>query len=458
MAHVATKPSKPSSNISEIVSKFAKVCKLRSIGVIPSENTNQHNQHHHHYHCYHNPNDNTSPLGEDSSDATEEMECDGEKVHPQPIEVSSRSTVCGDGEITELFDTVSALKLAYIQLQEAHIPYSSDKIIAADELIVARLEALCKIKRVYKEKQFSNKEKLESSGCSRLKVRIAAGERLLKDLKSQVKAKSSEILRLQQELQGLELGNMELVEKVRQISLAKKNARLLSISALNDAFNAASKSIHDFAKPLISLMKASGWDLDLAAKSIGDAVVYSKRSHKKYAFEAYISRRMFYGFTFKSYNVSAIMRFDDPIDALTEYPNSDFGEFCRKKFLLVVHPMLEASFFGNLDHRTFVLSGKHPRTPFYQIFAKMAKWVWVLQGIATSIDPEAKIFTVDRGSKFSDVHMESVEEDMKGAAVADGERATRRVELMVMPGFKIGESWLRSLVYLSNLKPSPGKC
>nr|POE99143.1 irk-interacting protein [Quercus suber] len=81
----------------------------------------------------------------------------------------------------------------------------------------------------------------------------------------------------------------------------------------------------------------------------------------------------------------------------------------------------------------------------------MAKWVWVLQGIAASINPKAKLFTVKRGSKFSDVHMESVEEDMEGAVEAD-EQAMRRVELMVMPGFQIGDTLLRSRVYLSKLK------
>ncbi|KAJ6952903.1 hypothetical protein NC653_041906 [Populus alba x Populus x berolinensis] len=54
--------------------------------------------------------------------------------------------------------------------------------------------------------------------------------------------------------------------------------------------------------------------------------------------------------------------------------------------------MMEMCFFRNLDQRMFVLSGKHPRTPFYQIFARMAKWVWILQGIATSIDPISQIF------------------------------------------------------------------
>lgn len=449
MENATFKPSKPSSNISEIVSKFTKVCKLRSIGVFPSESPKQKQHHHQHQSC-HNPKNNTAPV-EEGSDDTEEKECVSEKIHPQPIEVKSKSNVCGEGEIVKLFDTVSALKFAYVALQEAHIPYNPDKIIDADQLVVAQLESLCKIKRSYKEKQFTSKAELDSSTCSDLQVEVELSERVLEDLRSQVKAKNSEILRLQEGLQDLELGNIGLAEKMRQISLEKKIPTVSSIATLEDAFKATTKSIHDFAKPLISLMKASGWELDQAANSIEDSVVYSKRSHKKYAFEAYIARRMFCGIGFKSYNVDDIMRFDNPIDALTEYPNSDFAKFCSKKYLFVVHQLLEVSFFGNLDHRAFVLSGKHPRTPFYQIFAKMAKWVWVLLGIAASINPKAKLFTVKRGSKFSNVHMESVEEDMEGAVEAD-EQAMHRVELMVMPGFKIGDKLLRSRVYLSKLK------
>lgn len=93
-------------------------------------------------------------------------------------------------------------------------------------------------------------------------------------------------------------------------------------------FKTASKSINDFAKPMISLMMALGWDLDLAAKPIDDGVTYSRRSHKKYTFEAYIAWRMFHGMLLESYD---IMKFADPVDALIENPNSGFVKFCRKK-------------------------------------------------------------------------------------------------------------------------------
>ncbi|XP_030506267.2 protein GRAVITROPIC IN THE LIGHT 1 [Cannabis sativa] len=436
MEVVAAKPFKTSSNISEFVSKFAKVCKLRSIGVFASEN-------------------NASLVVDDNSrDLTEETGFEGQKVHPHPAEVSGKNN--GETEMEKLFEIVSALKSSYIRLQEAHIPYNPKLIIAANKLVVAELEALCKIKRAYKEKQFRRFES-DLSHIALLQAKIEVNEGFVEELKFQVKAKNSEIKQLAQELRELDNGNAKLAEKVKQMNVERKFAVVYNVNTFQKAFAATSKSIHDFAKPLISLMKASGWNLDLAAKSIGGEVVYSKRSHKKYAFEAYIGRRMFSGMTLQGYNVDDVMRFDDPIDALINDPDSEFSKFCGKKYLLVVHPIMEASFFGNLDYRTLALSGKHPRTPFYQIFAKMAKWVWVLQGIAGSLDPKARAFAVNRGSKFSDAYMESVEEDKEGAVCSVQPESMRRVEFMVMPGFKIGETLLKSRVYLSKVEFPLGK-
>lgn len=369
--------------------------------------------------------------GSDNTHTTDENVSTGVKVHPQPLEVLSRkSDVLSNMEVSKLFEMVSSLKLAYIRCQEAHVPYDLEKIKAADEHFIAELEAVCKIESLYEEKKSL---KLDSS--------ISDVERKLEKLKSQVKDRESEIACLRQELQGLKVGNLFLLEKIKRENHRRKNLRVLDLNMFEDSFKAASKSIHDFAKPLIALMKAMNWDLDLAANSIENGVVYSKRCHKKYVYEAYISRRLFSRISLHSYNVDDIMRFDDPIDFLMENPNSDFARFCSEKYLLVIHPSMEASFFGNLDHRMLVSSGKHPRTTFYQVFAKMAKWVWILQGVATTIDSEAKLFAVNRGCDFSDNYMESVEDTCD-------EQISGKVEFMVMPGFKIKDAILKSRVYL----------
>ncbi|KAJ1378815.1 hypothetical protein SESBI_47452 [Sesbania bispinosa] len=433
-----TKPVRPNSNISEMVCKFAKVCKLKSIGVFSSEIPNLHH--------LHRPICNEAPLSEN---ITEEIRCYDQKIHPHPIEVLNKEDAFSGFEVMKkIFDVVSALKLAYLQLQQAHIPYDPKKIVAADDQVVAELEKLCKFKREYKEIQ-CKKARLNAARSDLLLAEVLAKEAILGKLKSQNSAKDSEILRLRRRLHDLEMGNKNLTEKVRQMRLEKRKESVLSVTKFQDVFKSASKSIHDFAKPLISLMKASGWDLDKAAKSIENAAVYSKRCDKKYAFEAYIARRMFHGVALTSYDVSDIMKFDDPFDALMENPDSEFAKFCQEKYLLVVHPKMEESFFGNLDHRTLITSGKHPRTEFYQLFAKMAKWVWVLLGSAVSIDPDATLFSVSRGSMFSSFYMESDEEEKESAILSDKEGASYKVEFMIMPGFKIGQMVVKSRVYIS---------
>lgn len=437
--------AKTSSSITEIVSKFAKIFRFIPIGIFPFENRilRLHN---------HSLNESDKTLGEDSSVTSEARKFDLEKFcsHPEEVQIPTK-TACDDFDIVKLLDMVSALKSAYIKLQEAHLPYDTEKIVAADECVVAHLQALCKLKRAYKEKQ-SAKVKSYVSELSSICAKVEASGKLLGKLKADVKAKESQILHLQERLRGLNSANAELAEKMDKQSLGSLKARVLDIFFFQEIFMTASKSIHDFAKPLISLMKAAGWDLNLAAYSIEGPVVYSKSSHKKYAFEAYIARRMFHGISLQSYCIDDIMHFDDPIDAVIAHPESGFAQFCREKYLIVVHPKLEASFFGNLDQRAFVTRGKHPRTPFYHAFVKMAKWIWIIQGIVATIDSKAKIFSVKKGCLYSDTYMESVEEVSPDASRTNKE-AMFKVEFMVMPGFRIGKTVVRSRVYLSRTLP-----
>ncbi|CAI0549117.1 unnamed protein product [Linum tenue] len=420
------KPLKPSSNITvEMVSKIAKVWRLRSIGVFSGENP--HSQTH--------PTGIRKPhlMGESSSsDATG-------RTGSGRVASKSGKLTGGDKDLLTLFDSVSALKLAYIQLQEAHVPYNPDKIVAADEIVMSQLRTLCNIRRSVKEKQFE-KSKLESSRLDSLRAEVEAKERVLEQLKAQTGARDAEIARLRKEFHDLATTNLQLAETIKARILEKRSWKVIDAAMFEEIFRLACNSIHDFAKPMINLMKASGWDLDLAAYAVVNGATYSKRSHKKYAFEAYVSRRMFHGMSLKLCDVGDVMRYDDPIESLIENPNSGFANFCGKKYLFIVHPVMEICFFRNLDHRMLVISGKHPRTPLYQIFVRMAKWIWVLHGIATSIDPQAKVFAVSRGSEFSEVYMESVEENTE---------VNCKVEFMVMPGFRIGDNLVKSRVYLS---------
>ncbi|KAH6765732.1 hypothetical protein C2S52_016715 [Perilla frutescens var. hirtella] len=433
----SSKPLKPPSNISDIVSKFAKVCKFRSIGVFnASENADQ-------GHVY--PmisGDNACLLDEESG---EDVLFHAKKIYPTHAEVQKSGNVCAHVEITQLFDTLLALKIAYVKLQEAHIPYDLQKVRVADEEVMFQLETLGKIKKAYKEKLL--KEANSISACSALFLaEVQVKERALEKLKSQAKNKGKKVANLRKQLQELEMKNKKLSEEIEEREREKFAG--LNHYSLESVVKAVGIAIHDFAKPLIALMKHSDWDLDQAANAIQSSVVYAKRSHKKFAFEAYIARRMFHGFLQQPCFLGNIMKLDDPIVALMEDPQSSFARFCRRKYMLVVHPRMEESFFGNLDHRNFVANGIHPYTPFYRAFVRMARCVWYLQALIAYIEPEAEIFGVKQGVEFSDVYMEVVDE-LKEYKTMDNERERYRVEFMVMPGFKLMGTLIRSQVYVS---------
>ncbi|XP_078439917.1 uncharacterized protein LOC144710117 [Wolffia australiana] len=221
----------------------------------------------------------------------------------------------------------------------------------------------------------------------------------------------------------------------------------------------AYRAIHGFSKALVNMMKAAGWDLDAAAGAVEPGAVYSKRAHKKFAFEAFLCRKMFAGFEggavpepdredelLMEYQT---MRSADAMEVLGQNPDSEFGKFCRERFLALVHPKMEGSFFGNLDQRGYVAKGGHPRTPFYQAFLKMAKSVWLLQRLALSLGSKFKVFRVEKGSGFEEICMQSV-------VPVEGEELGPRIRVgfMVMPGFVVAGRVVKSLVYLPGCRSS----
>ncbi|XP_047091389.1 protein GRAVITROPIC IN THE LIGHT 1-like [Lolium rigidum] len=403
-----------------------------------------------------------------------------QKVYPQPIDENMNQNMDSmDSMIGRIFNNISSLKAAYIQLQEAHTPYDPDKIQTADKRVIDELTRLSELKHTYREK--NPKPIAASPQDSRLLSEIQEQQNLLKTyevmvkkFQSQIQNRDTEITHLQQQIDEAKHRKSKLEKKLKQRGLLNKESEesdeeenYFSIELTPSLFTSAAdnsyQSIHDFSKPLINMMKAAGWDLDAAANAIEPDVVYARRAHKKYAFESYICQRMFSGFHEESFSVKdatatvsneaffhqfLAVRAMDPLDVLSQNPDSVFGKFCRSKYLLLVHPKMEGSFFGNMDQRNYVMSGGHPRTPFYQAFLKLAKSIWLLHRLAYSFDPKVRVFQVKKGSEFSEIHMESVVKNI----VLDEGAERPKVGLMVMPGFMIGTSVIQARVYLSNVK------
>ncbi|KAL6565861.1 hypothetical protein OROHE_004916 [Orobanche hederae] len=410
---------------------------------------------------------------------TQLRETSNQKVHPQPMdEATNQNPEAMEALVSRIFTNISSLKSAYIQLQAAHTPYDTDKIQAADKLVISELKNLSELKHFYRE--HNPKPVCVSPQDSRLAAEIQEQQSLLKTyevmvkkFQSEIQNKDSEILQLEQQIQEANQKRVKLEKNLKLRGLSAKgsegsgsengNTLDLSPDLFKSAVANASKAIHDFSKPLINMMKAAEWDLDAAANSIEPNVIYAKRAHKKYAFESHICQRMFIGFQDESFSIKPestmitkeslfqqyiALREMDPLDAVGQGSDTMFEKFCRTKYLLLVHQKMESSFFGNLDQRNYIMGGGHPRTAFYQAFLKLAKAVWLVHRLAHSFDPSVKIFQVKRDSEFSDVYMESVVKDF---IVEDGDEKPK-VGLMVMPGFWIGGSAIQSQVYLTGIK------
>ncbi|XP_078181240.1 protein GRAVITROPIC IN THE LIGHT 1-like [Carex rostrata] len=348
--------------------------------------------------------------------------------------------------LLKLLDSISSLKLAYVQLQQAHIPYDPKKIKNSDKLITSQLESLSKLENLYNEK-LTDKPKSETS----VSLKIKEHEKLLVVLQSIVHDKESENERLRLEIHKLERENSELNENIEKNPSCKRRLNLvnreLTPNLFAEAVSFASRSLHDFTKPLISLMRVSGWDLDSAVRCMYTETVFHERSHKKFAFDSYLSRVMLSGAHEKFISMDhfdRVMGILDPFEVLITDPNSEFSMFCREKYLDAIPKEMEDSFFGNLDHRAFLMSGGHPRTPFYEVFVKMARWVWALKVMSLTFIPKAEIFYVREMDQFNNDFMESVVDEL-----TPKRGQTSKVGFTVMPGFKIGENVIRCRVYLS---------
>ncbi|KAK9907127.1 hypothetical protein M0R45_002373 [Rubus argutus] len=231
-----------------------------------------------------------------------------------------------------------------------------------------------------------------------------------KKLNSQVRLKDSEIIFLGEKLEEANKQNKLLEKRVNQSGqlyvLDNLHLSGLSPSHFITLLRHTVKSIRSFVRTMMDEMKSSGWDIHMAANSIAGDVLYWKEDHK---YESLPDKKKYQQQLF-------FERFMElkPLKAkehISRNPRSAFAKFCRVKYLRLIHPKMETSFSGNLNQRNLVNAGEFPSTSFFASFADMAKRVWLLHCLAFSFDPEAAIFQVSKGCRFSEVYMESVAEE-----------------------------------------------
>lgn len=392
--------------------------------------------------------------------------------------------------LAKLFASISTVKASYVQLQHAQSPYDADGIQSADQLVVSELKLLSELKQCYLKKQFdfSPEKTMVSAEIQELKSLLKTYEIMGKKLESQLKLKDSEIIFLKEKLEESNKQNKALEKRMNQSGqlVMPDNVHLsgLSPSHFNTVLRHTVKSIRSFVRLMIDELKSAGWDIDAAANSIQPNVVYYRADHKCFAFESFVCREMFDAFHYPNYSPAKqhqqqqqqqqqrqqlfFQRFNElkPVKAkefLSRKPKSSFAKFCRAKYCQVIHPKMESAFFGDLSQRNVINSGEFPDSAFFSSFADMAKRVWLLHCLAFSFDPEASIFQVNKGSRFSEVYMESVAEEaflsssenpqesssLSPSLSSSSDSAEPRVAFTIVPGFRIGKTVLQCQVYLS---------
>ncbi|KAE8719371.1 Trehalose-phosphatase/synthase 7 isoform 1 [Hibiscus syriacus] len=144
-----------------------------------------------------------------------------------------------------------------------------------------------------------------------------------------------------------------------------------------------------------------------------------KQSHRCFVFESFVCKTMLEGFVshdfgltkeqyfneFKSLKIVQLKHF------LVQTPDSSFSKFAIDKYLKLVHPRMECSFFGNLNQREVVINGGFLETTFFTTYAEMGRRFWLLRCLGFSMSGQVSVFQVKRDCRFSDVYMENASED-----------------------------------------------
>ncbi|XP_075498119.1 protein GRAVITROPIC IN THE LIGHT 1-like isoform X1 [Primulina tabacum] len=382
-----------------------------------------------------------------------------------------KDRVVKEAFLAKLFAGISSVKAAYAQLQFAQYPYDADGIQSADQTVVSELNNLSQLKQSYSKKQLNMMYpdiNLPLTEIQEQTSQLKTYEISSKKLKSQLKSKDSVLTFLKHKLAEA-IKNNKLLEK-RLISVEQSVIpKSISPSSLNPSHfisysRQALKSVQAFTRLLINEMECASWDLDAAASLVEPGISFWTPNHKSFAFESFVCREMFDGFNYLDFCTpeSLLEHKDCPtrhldrfikmrsvklVDCLAWKPRSNFATFFRIKYLKLINPKMEEHLFGDMDQGNLVNSAKIPETPFLLAFSEMLKHIWLLHYLALSFDPKVSIFQAKKGCRYSEVYMESLNDEV--FLLPDGLLETDpRVGFTVFPGFKISKTIIQCHVYL----------
>ncbi|KAI5659794.1 hypothetical protein M9H77_28587 [Catharanthus roseus] len=388
--------------------------------------------------------------------------------------------------VAKLFATISSVKAAYAQLQMAQFPYNNEAIQSADQAVVDELKALSELKQSFLKKQIDSSPPHVTLLLAEIQEQqslMKTYEITMKKMQNEIEIKESQIVKFRQDLNEIIQINKSLEKKMNAsgsfsvLDNIKFSSEVLNPKDFLMVLNYGLRSVRNFVKFFIKEMESANWDIEAAANSIHQEVKFFKKDHKGFAFESFVCREIFGGFNdvlfgilqqdhhhhhhhqfwttngnqnhqerrvfyyeeFKKVKSVSVIHF------LKQNANSFLAKFLKFKYLQLIHPKMEFSFFGNLNQRKLVNSGiDFPETEFFKNFAEMGRRIWILHCLAFSFDQEqVSIFQVKKNCRFSELYMESVTDEVFTASDGDF-----RVAFTVVPGFRVGKTVVQSQVYL----------
>ncbi|CAM8900905.1 unnamed protein product [Rhodiola kirilowii] len=372
----------------------------------------------------------------------------------------------------KIFASLAIIKAYYVLFQLALFPYNADLVQHSDEVIVNEFGSLSSLQRDFRTRrrlEFHAEEFEFSLVMSRqLSACINIYKALVKELELQTRSKDFQITLLRQDLNkktALSDGLLSTAGCSGSVSVTEEEGfqhlRIMKLSYFSSELHHTIRSIRHFVKLMVNRMRLAGWDLDAAAEALQPGLSYWGETDICFAFEAYICHEMFELFHLPNFGLSK-----EPLphpkswrryfaqkylklksikgsEYLSKNSESELVKFFRKRYQRVINPKMELSFFGNINFRNHIKLGGFPEAPFVDSFLEMARRVLRLHYLALSMDPNASVFQVPKGSHFSEIYMESVHEDPFLLL------ASPQVAFTVVPGFKLCQTIIQCQVYLS---------
>ncbi|RDY12738.1 Protein GRAVITROPIC IN THE LIGHT 1, partial [Mucuna pruriens] len=375
----------------------------------------------------------------------------------------------------EVFEAVSAMKSAYVSLQEAHCPWDPQNMREADVAVVAQLKKLSVLRDTFRRSNANATTRvIKDLKSNHLHLQHKLSTSATHENKASRSHPHTNLACYSQiqvynfigiwNIEYLTFGILSFLMKLRRVFLYLGG---FAGGASPEVFEATMVQVKEASKSftslLLSLMQDAHWDMAAAVRSMEASGTSSKVSnvHAKYALESYMFRKMFQGFDHESFHMDGSLssllnpaqfrrdcfsqycdiKFVDPSELLGVLPTCHFGKFCSNKYLAIVHPKMEESLFGDLEQHVLVSAGNHPKTRFYNEFLRVAKGVWLLHLLAFSLHPAPSRFEACGGAQFHSRYMESVVKFSGGKVV----------RFLVSPGFKLPNgSIVKARVYLKN--------